>query len=129
MKSKKEDLGTELTYTLPYYNIVMHLHPANRLVKHTGYGNAAGLLLAHGLLAGGKDAGQENYSSDSETSDTEEYQESKKQYVNNNYNLQRKHALLFWALPGVLQIFIWKSPLKFAHRHLSGGGCLPIILR
>ena len=59
----------------------MHLHPANRLVKHTGYGNAAGLLLAHGLLAGGKDAGQENYSSDSETSDTEEYQKSKKQYV------------------------------------------------
>ena len=53
---------------------------ANRLVKHTGYGNAAGLLLAHGLLAGGAEAGQDNYS-DSDTSDTEEYEESKKQYV------------------------------------------------
>ena len=59
----------------------MHLNTANRLVKHTGYGNAAGLLLAHGLLAGGTDSGQENYSSDSETSDTEEYKKSKQQYV------------------------------------------------
>ena len=63
---------------LQYYDVVMHLYTANRLVKHTGYGNAAGLLLAHGLLAGGEDSGQENYSSDSETSDTEEYQKSKK---------------------------------------------------
>ena len=59
----------------------MHLDTADRLVKHTGYGNAAGLLLAHGLLAGGVDSGQENYSSDSEASDTEEYEQSKKQYV------------------------------------------------
>ena len=50
-------------------------------MKHTGYGNAAGLLLAHGLLAGGEDSGQENYSSDSETSDTEEYRKSKTKYV------------------------------------------------
>ena len=54
---------------------------ANCLVKHTGYGNAAGLLLAHGLLAGGVSVKKEEYSSDSETSDTEEYNESKKQYV------------------------------------------------
>ena len=54
---------------------------ANRLVKHTGYGNAAGLLLAHGLLAGGVSSGQDDYSSESESSDTEEYEESKKQYV------------------------------------------------
>ena len=54
---------------------------ANRLVKHTGYGNAAGLLLARGLLAGGVAPGSESYSSDSETSDTEEYEENKSQYV------------------------------------------------
>lgn len=68
---------------MPYYDniIIMHLNAANRLVKHTGYGNAAGLLLAHGLLAGGKDSGQENYSSDSETSDTEEYKKSQQLYV------------------------------------------------
>lgn len=52
----------------------------NRLVKYTGYGNAAGLLASKGLLllggagrgpAGG--AGGAPYSSDSEDSDTEEY--------------------------------------------------------
>lgn len=43
-----------------------------RLVKYTGYGNAAGLLARRGLLLGGptKDC---SYSSDSEDSDTEEY--------------------------------------------------------
>ena len=33
-----------------------------RLVKHTGYGNAAGLLLSHGLLGGGKSEGEDEYS-------------------------------------------------------------------
>ena len=56
-------------------------------MKHTGYGNAAGVLLAHGLLAGGVAADRGDYSSDSEMSDTEEYNESKKQYVNNNFSV------------------------------------------
>ena len=78
-------------------------------MKHTGYGNAAGLLLAHGLLAGGKDSGQENYSSDSETSDTEEYQKSKTKYV--TYMHQESihghpnsviHVILIsWSLPNL----------------------------
>jgi len=41
-----------------------------RLIKHTGYGNAAGLLARRGLMAGGKGAG--DFSEDEE-SDTEEY--------------------------------------------------------
>ena len=42
-------------------------------VKHTGYGNAAGLLARRGLMAGaGRGRGRGNYSSDEE-SDTEEY--------------------------------------------------------
>ncbi|XP_037570388.1 synembryn-A [Dermacentor silvarum] len=41
-----------------------------RLVKYTGYGNAAGLLARRGLLLGGAGV---PYSSDSEDSDTEEY--------------------------------------------------------
>ncbi|KAH9372368.1 hypothetical protein HPB48_018809 [Haemaphysalis longicornis] len=51
----------------------------NRLVKYTGYGNAAGLLASKGLLllggAGGRGGGGSGaqYSSDSEDSDTEEY--------------------------------------------------------
>ncbi|KAM8890902.1 chaperone Ric-8A [Spinachia spinachia] len=46
----------------------------SRFVKYTGYGNAAGLLAARGLLRGGKDSGI--YSEDEE-SDTEEYTEAK----------------------------------------------------
>ena len=68
-------------------------------MKHTGYGNAAGLLLAHGLLAGGEDSGQENYSSDSETSDTEEYKKSKKQYV--------KYHSLLGKCPWALSLVFW----------------------
>lgn len=51
-----------------------------RLVKYTGYGNAAGLLARRGLLLGGptKDC---SYSSDSEDSDTEEYTKYKDRYL------------------------------------------------
>ncbi|XP_022647938.1 synembryn-A-like isoform X2 [Varroa jacobsoni] len=42
-----------------------------RLIKYTGYGNAAGLLASRGLMLGGRGQGQ--YSSESENSDTEEY--------------------------------------------------------
>ena len=43
-----------------------------RLVKYTGYGNAAGLLARRGLMLGGKGDNAGNYS-DEEDSDTEEY--------------------------------------------------------
>lgn len=49
---------------------------SSRLIKYTGYGNAAGLLLSYGLLSGGKSDGATDYSSDSD-SDTEEYVQSK----------------------------------------------------
>jgi len=49
--------------------------PANRLVKHTGYGNAAGLLMSRGML-GGKPQSQELVYSEDEDSDTEEYLQS-----------------------------------------------------
>uniref|UniRef100_A0A8P4KJJ7 Synembryn n=1 Tax=Dicentrarchus labrax TaxID=13489 RepID=A0A8P4KJJ7_DICLA len=45
-----------------------------RFIKYTGYGNAAGLLAARGLLRGGRDSGI--YSEDEE-SETEEYREAK----------------------------------------------------
>ncbi|XP_065912094.1 synembryn-A-like [Dysidea avara] len=47
----------------------------NRLVKHTGYGNAAGLLMSRGML-GGRTQPQEFVYSDDEDSDTEEYLQS-----------------------------------------------------
>ena len=43
----------------------------SRLIKYTGYGNAAGLLAGRGLLSCINS--NSNYSSDSEESDTEEY--------------------------------------------------------
>ncbi|XP_061085928.1 synembryn-B isoform X2 [Conger conger] len=46
----------------------------DNLLKYTGYGNAAGLLVARGLLAGGR--GDTEYSAD-EDSDTDEYKEAK----------------------------------------------------
>ncbi|KAK7174780.1 hypothetical protein R3I93_001855 [Phoxinus phoxinus] len=47
----------------------------SRFVKYTGYGNAAGLLAARGLL-NGHGPSQQQYSSDSD-SDTEEYRQAK----------------------------------------------------
>ncbi|XP_041852316.1 synembryn-A isoform X2 [Melanotaenia boesemani] len=46
----------------------------SRFIKYTGYGNAAGLLAARGLLRGGRDSGI--YSED-EDSETEEYRQAK----------------------------------------------------
>lgn len=50
------------------------LSAVSRFVKYTGYGNAAGLLAARGLMAGGREEGE--YSEDEDT-DTEEYKEAK----------------------------------------------------
>uniref|UniRef100_A0A8D2ZRX0 Synembryn n=1 Tax=Scophthalmus maximus TaxID=52904 RepID=A0A8D2ZRX0_SCOMX len=47
-----------------------------RFIKYTGYGNAAGLLAARGLLRGGRESGI--YSED-EDSETEEYREARAQ--------------------------------------------------
>ena len=49
---------------------------ANRLVKHTGYGNAAGLLMCRGMLGGRMQPRELEYSED-EDSDTEEYLKSR----------------------------------------------------
>ena len=54
-----------------------HTPIVSRLVKYTGYGRAAGLLMSKGLLGGGTSPGQSTYSSDEEDSDTEEYMQSK----------------------------------------------------
>nr|XP_027221948.1 synembryn-A-like [Penaeus vannamei] len=48
----------------------------DRLIKYTGYGNAAGLLASRGLMLGGSKP-TIDYSSDSEDSDTEEYERVK----------------------------------------------------
>ncbi|XP_034250142.1 synembryn-A [Thrips palmi] len=62
-----KDLVAELLFILCKENV-------GRMIKYTGYGNAAGLLANRGLLAGRRDDDEgPNYSSESEDSDTEEY--------------------------------------------------------
>ena len=62
----------------------------DRLIKYTGYGNAAGLLASRGLMTG-QSTRINDYSSDSDDSDTEEYDKLKDKwviffnfYINNN---------------------------------------------
>jgi Guanine nucleotide exchange factor synembryn len=60
------DLVAELLFVLCKENV-------GRMIKYTGYGNAAGLFAKRGLLGGRNSENQNQYSSDSEDSDTEEY--------------------------------------------------------
>ncbi|XP_069566314.1 synembryn-A [Brachyistius frenatus] len=68
-----KDCAAELLFVLCKENV-------RRFVKYTGYGNAAGLLAARGLLNGRRNSVEghyaSQYSSDSD-SDTEEYREAK----------------------------------------------------
>ncbi|KAM6905145.1 chaperone Ric-8A [Xenentodon cancila] len=68
-----KDCAAELLFVLCKENV-------SRFVKYTGYGNAAGLLAARGLLNGRRNSVDSqyasHYSSDSD-SDTEEYREAK----------------------------------------------------
>ena len=51
----------------------------NRLIKYTGYGNAAGLLASRGLMGSFQPQANGDYSSDDEDSETEEYAMDKSQ--------------------------------------------------
>ncbi|XP_060530582.1 synembryn-A [Cylas formicarius] len=64
------DLVAELLFVLCKCNV-------SRMIKYTGYGNAAGLFAQRGLLGGRKDNAEADYSSSSEDSETEEYAEQK----------------------------------------------------
>ncbi|XP_018342678.1 PREDICTED: synembryn isoform X2 [Trachymyrmex septentrionalis] len=62
------DLVAELLFVLCKENV-------SRMVKYTGYGNAAGMFATKGLL--GRSQAETAYSSESEDSETEEYQKYK----------------------------------------------------
>ncbi|XP_062276890.1 synembryn-B isoform X1 [Scomber scombrus] len=66
------DMGVK--QTAAEFLFVLCKESVDNLLKYTGYGNAAGLLVARGLLAGGR--GDTQYSDD-ENSDTEEYKSAK----------------------------------------------------
>ncbi|KAJ8402554.1 hypothetical protein AAFF_G00366370 [Aldrovandia affinis] len=74
-------VDTDIKYCSAELLFVLCKENVSRFVKYTGYGNAAGLLAAWGLLSGGSRVGARSavggqYSSDSD-SDTEEYRQAK----------------------------------------------------
>ncbi|XP_034033012.1 synembryn-A isoform X2 [Thalassophryne amazonica] len=68
------NIDTDLKNCAAEFLFVLCKESVSRFIKYTGYGNAAGLLAARGLLSGGRDSGV--YSED-EDSETEEYREAK----------------------------------------------------
>ncbi|XP_004717215.1 synembryn-A [Echinops telfairi] len=67
-------LDTDVKRVAAEFLFVLCAESVPRFVKYTGYGNAAGLLAARGLMAGNQAPGQ--YSEDEDT-DTEEYKEAR----------------------------------------------------
>ncbi|KAK7892066.1 hypothetical protein WMY93_024029 [Mugilogobius chulae] len=67
-------IDTDVKNCAAEFLFVLCKESVSRFIKYTGYGNAAGLLAARGLLRGGRDSGI--YSED-EDSETEEYKEYK----------------------------------------------------
>jgi hypothetical protein len=63
---------TEVKELVADFLFVLCKENVSRLIKYTGYGNAAGLLANRGLMLGGI-CNSGDYSSESEESDTEEY--------------------------------------------------------
>ncbi|XP_043091352.1 synembryn-A [Puntigrus tetrazona] len=69
-------VDTDIKHCAAELLFVLCKENVSRFVKYTGYGNAAGLLAARGLLNGRGPSPQPQYSSDSD-SDTEEYRQAK----------------------------------------------------
>ncbi|MGH0136874.1 UNVERIFIED_CONTAM: hypothetical protein FKN15_009586, partial [Acipenser sinensis] len=67
-------IDTDVKHCAAELLFVLCKESVSRFVKYTGYGNAAGLLAARGLMCGGRGKGR--YSEDEDT-DTEEYREAK----------------------------------------------------
>lgn len=68
-------LATEVKHLVADFLFILCKENVARMIKYTGYGNAAGLLATRGLMLGNR--GKGNYSSESEDSETEEYREAK----------------------------------------------------
>ncbi|KAI6656800.1 Synembryn [Oopsacas minuta] len=77
MKGRIVKLMIHSDYSLAYstadFLFVLCKENVDRMVKYTGFGNAAGLLMQRGLMGGGSHEGEASYSSDSQDSDTEEF--------------------------------------------------------
>ncbi|XP_038620183.1 synembryn-A [Tachyglossus aculeatus] len=69
-------IDTDVKHCSAEFLFVLCKESVSRFVKYTGYGNAAGLLAARGLMVPGHSRVEGEYSEDEDT-DTEEYKEAK----------------------------------------------------
>ena len=67
---------TQIEFLVAEFLFILCKENVGRLIKYTGYGNAAGLLAHRGLMMGHPDGHVSAFSSDSENSDTEEYKQA-----------------------------------------------------
>lgn len=88
-------VDTDVVSMIADFLFVLTKESVARLVKYTGYGNAAGLLAQRGLLAGGRGHTVE-YSSESEDSETESYAELKPNInpITGRYEVPRTNSAL-----------------------------------
>ncbi len=111
----------------------------SRLIKYVGYGNAAGFLADHGLMAGNNEETAGNYSTDDDESDTEEYERIRDQidpmtgvYFDvdvSSRNIHRKQCFLVCLPSGNMarkQCFLVCPPLENMARKQCFLVCPPL---
>lgn len=86
---------TQVEFLVAEFLFVLCKENVRRLIKYTGYGNAAGLLAHRGLMMGSPPDSTSAYSSDSQDSETEEYKkvESNINPVTGSYEPPRPNPL------------------------------------
>ncbi|XP_046645030.1 synembryn-A-like [Daphnia pulicaria] len=87
--------STQVEFLVAEFLFVLCKENVSRLIKYTGYGNAAGLLAHRGLMMGHPPSHVSAYSSDSEDSGTEEYKQVEHSInpVTGSYEPQRPNPL------------------------------------
>uniref|UniRef100_A0A2K5V8L6 Synembryn n=1 Tax=Macaca fascicularis TaxID=9541 RepID=A0A2K5V8L6_MACFA len=106
-------LDTDVKRVAAEFLFVLCSESVPRFIKYTGYGNAAGLLAARGLMAGGRPEGQ--YSEDEDT-DTDEYKEAKASCLAHLAPLGKEVACLL----------SWRVTNAFPTFHLLGNSINPV---
>lgn len=86
---------TQVEFLVAEFLFILCKENVSRLIKYTGYGNAAGLLAHRGLMMGHPPGHVSCYSSDSEDSETEEYKQAENSInpVTGSYEAPRPNPL------------------------------------
>lgn len=86
---------TQVEFLVAEFLFVLCKENVSRLIKYSGYGNAAGLLAHRGLMMGHPPTHVSTYSSDSEDSGTEEYKQAEHSInpITGSYEPERPNPL------------------------------------